>query len=877
MTHSSTANLGNSSTIFSITTQFLRPLRPAGPWLLVAIDPDSGAIDAETVADDAAAIAFVERWNGQRNLYYSLNPTFRAMNKKPSKKDISGIEFICADLDPNDGETSDAAKARYRPALAAYRMPPTAVIDSGNGIQGLWRLADTIVLNGADAAEKIKDAEARGKALLIALGAKPGTQNIDRILRLPGTINLPNEVKRRAGRVACDARLIEMNGAFARIEDFPLPAAAGAAGAAAGTGRGRGRPRTAHELPTAVRTMLYLTGDTPAGYPSRSELWWAFVNMAIRCGIDENKIVEECLNATYTGCSIYQHVADNGGEDYVKKQIEKALNELSEPTTFAEDKQVIRLSDGKLHKEWRAAEDALIKRNCPVYARGDALVWPRWRWENTGEGDRQILTVRLTKYKIPQMTDMLQRHAVIFQKFDKTQDKWHDTNPPKQLVEQILVGDHWRYKDITGIVTAPTMRADGTLITTPGYDNATQLWYKPTSGIELPSIGTTKAEAELALADLKELIAECAFTSEVDRSVALAAMMTPVLRAAFPVAPLFFISKPEPGTGGSYLIKIISTLTLGREAAPLNLSEDPKEMAKELSAAAYEAKPILNLNNISFDLKSPLLAQMATEGKIDIRPFGKNTETVECDCRSITVYINGNNIKLIGELVRRAVTIRLDAKMERPETKEYKGDPIAAIKGARGKYLAAIFTIVQAFRNEKPKVTVQRINGFEGWSELVAQPLVWLGEADPIKSQEGARARDPERTALRMRIKAVVKYFRTQPSFTANDIYNLAMKTIIDTNGRPVTVYPDLFDAFVNGKSGKLTTIGIGMMLSSDEGRIVDGESIRALSQDTGTNVFEVFPRPETELNSAQNDAKKNTAQGDFKSKNTSSEADKPF
>jgi hypothetical protein len=404
---------------------------------------------------------------------------------------------------------------------------------------------------------------------------------------------------------------------------------------------------------------------------------------------------------------------------------------------------------------------------------------------------------------------------------------------------------HWSFPDIVGIVTAPTMRRDGSLITTPGYDTATQLWYKPTSDIDLSPIGTTKADAERALIELKELVKECAFVDNLSWSVALAGMMTVVLRGAFPIAPMFYISKPEPGTGGSYLVKIISTLALGREAVPLNVSDDPKELVKELSAAAYEAKPILNLNNLTFDLKSALLAQMITEGEIDIRPFGKNTETMRCDCRATTVFVNANNIKIVGELVRRTLTSRLDAKMERPETREYSGDPLAAIKCNCGRYLANVFTIARAFMNANKTETVERINGFELWSRFVQQPLVWLGEADPVKSQEGARARDPERGAVRARIKALVKYFRSTPSFTANDIFTKAMLSTSDGSGRPVPTYPDLFDAFVNRDGKPLNSIAIGIRLSKDEGRMVDGDCIRLLSPEAGeANAYVVMPRP---------------------------------
>ena len=70
---------------------------------------------------------------------------------------------------------------------------------------------------------KIEDVEARIKGIMLRLGAEPGTQNIDRILRLPGTTNLPNKVKRDKGRVACPTKLLAFNGASHSLDAFPLP------------------------------------------------------------------------------------------------------------------------------------------------------------------------------------------------------------------------------------------------------------------------------------------------------------------------------------------------------------------------------------------------------------------------------------------------------------------------------------------------------------------------------------------------------------------------------------------------------------------------------------------------------------------------------
>jgi hypothetical protein len=249
----------------SEAANFLQSIRPGEPWVLVAITPD-GPTETITAHSPAEVDAFVSANNGKRNIYYSVNPTKTAMTKKPAKTDIAAVEYLHTDLDPRDGETTDAAKARYQKRIAACEQTPAAIVDSGNGIQALWKLSTRIALNDP---ERIADIEARTKELTLRLGGTAGTQNVDRILRLPGTINLPNEKKRKAGRVACPARLIEFNDIAYPLEAFAREPEQQREKKKKSSDGGE------RKLPRELINMLYLSGDKPAGYQSRSHLLWA--------------------------------------------------------------------------------------------------------------------------------------------------------------------------------------------------------------------------------------------------------------------------------------------------------------------------------------------------------------------------------------------------------------------------------------------------------------------------------------------------------------------------------------------------------------------------------------------------------------------------
>src|SRR5699024_11528912 len=86
-----------------------------------------------------------------------------------------------------------------RPSSDLLGIPElTATVDRGGGFWAFCRLSANIQ---PPAAERL------GRALEWKSSADH-CHNVDRIARLPGTVNHPNKAKREAGRVAADAKLL---------------------------------------------------------------------------------------------------------------------------------------------------------------------------------------------------------------------------------------------------------------------------------------------------------------------------------------------------------------------------------------------------------------------------------------------------------------------------------------------------------------------------------------------------------------------------------------------------------------------------------------------------------------------------------------------
>jgi hypothetical protein len=361
--------------------RFLKALRPDGPWVLTSIIPD-GATDTRTFDSEPEARAYIEAHNKSRNLYYTGNPCGRP-KKKPGKADVTGAIFLHVDSDPEKGEEPTVAKARIRAAYEAQDPPPSIIIDSGNGLQGLWLLEDehpiprpAAGLEGA-ALKAAVDAgaraiEDRNRVLAAATGAPAGTHNVDRLLRLPGTINYPNKAKREAGRVACQARIISLTderyplGLFDEVAPVKGNGADKASNGADHSAESAAAARIELDWAKVVEHEGWLKGvdDLPADFPFKGKLIvghhgdlaelndtlsaaglinvpyesWSDVSLALAAVFKfyDQYPVEKAAAALMCDLPCNQHILKHTDEKLLRRAVERCLVNSHDPEKLVE-------------------------------------------------------------------------------------------------------------------------------------------------------------------------------------------------------------------------------------------------------------------------------------------------------------------------------------------------------------------------------------------------------------------------------------------------------------------------------------------------------------------------------------------------------------
>ena len=317
--------------------RFLEWKRPGGPWPITAIVPDGHTTPTTWLENADEVRDFVAKESGRANLHYTVAELRRGVARKPKKTDLTETDFLHADLDPPKtlppGEIDAWIETEVARVGKLVSVPPPSLIAcSGNGLHLLWRLDEALFIGGAE--ERFIDVEARNRWLCHELSGDGSTWNCDRLLKLYGSINLPDDKKRKAGRTARATRIIDMNDRVHSLADFGVvdvkrtrPVGASPAGP-----RGDVR-RMAHPdelaqwgIGEADRLrMLIVQGCDPDNFDGdRSNVVFDLCCNLHRRGIPADLIAGIISDETWP---ISAHVIDKGGRDifdYAWRQVDRA-------------------------------------------------------------------------------------------------------------------------------------------------------------------------------------------------------------------------------------------------------------------------------------------------------------------------------------------------------------------------------------------------------------------------------------------------------------------------------------------------------------------------------------------------------------------------
>ena len=411
-----------------------------------------------------------------------------------------------------------------------------------------------------------------------------------------------------------------------------------------------------------------------------------------------------------------------------------------------EDRSVIQVRE-KLTGVTKEAIDALTERpGLGLFVRGRRLVTVgrdgsmRQRWLKRPPGSPLIVPVEPAR-----MLGMLDA-AAEWRKWSARKKEHVPARPPDWVAAQILALMEWPLPYLEAVVEMPTMRPDGTILETPGYDDASGLLYEPIPG-DPPWPGVpeqpTRKDARQAVEALCGLVADFPFVADSDKAAYVTAFLTLVVRHLIegPV-PMFSIRAPTPGTGKSLLASVIVLIGTGREPAIMTMPKHSEELRKRITSLVLAGTPSVILDNVSGVLGSDVLAAAITATEWEDRILGRS-EMVRLPCRLVWLA-TGNNFGFGNTLGRRVVPIDLDAQIENPEARSQFANPdlLRHVRQHRVRYVADALTLMRAFHLAgRPHHGGSRVGSFEAWDDLIRSAVIWAGLEDPAASDDATCGR----------------------------------------------------------------------------------------------------------------------------------------
>lgn len=496
------------------------------------------------------------------------------------------------------------------------------------------------------------------------------------------------------------------------------------------------------------------------------------------------------------------------------------------------DPNAIVVRPGELPQAVDRAEQALIDNGVEIFQRFESLVRvARIMTSAESEGiKRETGSLVLQTVTSPWLREQFARHARWAKKQKK---KFVPVDPPTDAATAYLarVGN-WNLRFLKGVIQAPTLRPDGSVLQDKGYDADTGLLYDPgRTEFERVPDHPTQEEARVALDLLKEPFREFRFDGEPHRSVALAAVMTALVRRMFPSAPLFAVDAPTAGSGKSLLSEIVCIIATGHKPAMMSQGKSDEENEKRLSSVLMAGDPVIVIDNCDRPIEGDFLCTMLNQEKVRPRILGQS-EVRNVPTGSL-VIATGNNLELAGDVTRRTLFCRIDTGQERPDQIEYSFDAIAETVEMRPRLVVAALTVLRAYIAQGKPMPLKKIGSFERWG-LIREALVWLEQPDPALTRELVMADDPHKAVLVDFLRLWRDVFGSMKK-SLSEVAHMAQE---EGHGGAQAIIGELI-ANTNGRV--FNTRSAGKFLRKHVGRIAGGMMLKAETDSSGIKHYRVL------------------------------------
>ena len=198
----------NPRALSEMETFFRRLRLPHGHYSEIrSVIPDKPGARQQFCSSPEEAILAAREAAGFANVYVSACPRSK---RKGSRDAVSVVTAAWADLDFCDISPEDREASEKEALDRVQRFPvyPTLLIHSGKGLQAWWLFREPISISVVFPIERF---EAINRGIAQALGGD-AVHDLARVLRVPGTMNLPDARKRARGCVPVMARLVHCDG-----------------------------------------------------------------------------------------------------------------------------------------------------------------------------------------------------------------------------------------------------------------------------------------------------------------------------------------------------------------------------------------------------------------------------------------------------------------------------------------------------------------------------------------------------------------------------------------------------------------------------------------------------------------------------------------